>query len=70
MRILALTRYAPLGSSSRVRFHQYHPYLRAQGVDIQTAALPGDEYVPRLMEATDRAFFGCAGIPATGGLAL
>jgi glycosyltransferase involved in cell wall biosynthesis len=48
MRILALTRYGPLGPSSRVRFYQYYPYLRARGIEIQNAALLDDEYVRRL----------------------
>jgi len=48
MRILALTRYGPLGPSSRVRFYQYYPYLRQHGVDIQAAALLDDEYIRRL----------------------
>jgi glycosyltransferase involved in cell wall biosynthesis len=48
MRILALTRYAPLGPSSRVRFYQYYPYLQQHGVEIQTAPLLDDEYIRRL----------------------
>lgn len=45
MRILALTRYERLGSSSRVRFYQYVPYLESNGIDIQIASLLPDEYV-------------------------
>lgn len=45
MRILALTRYDRLGSSSRVRFYQYYPYLKAHGVQIVSAPFFGDEYV-------------------------
>lgn len=45
MRVLALTRYERLGSSSRVRFYQYHPYLKAQGVEIVSAPFFSDEYV-------------------------
>ena len=48
MRILLLTRYERLGSSSRVRFYQYLPYLRAQGVEIFTAPFFSDEYVTSL----------------------
>src|SRR5688500_177548 len=48
MRILALTRYERLGSSSRVRFYQYFPYLRAQGVEIITAPFFNDGYVRKL----------------------
>ena len=45
MRVLALTRYERLGSSSRVRFYQYFPFLDAQGVEIQNAPLLSDEYI-------------------------
>ena len=45
MRVLALTRYERLGSSSRVRFYQYFPYLEAQGVEIVNAPFFKDDYV-------------------------
>jgi glycosyltransferase involved in cell wall biosynthesis len=45
MRILLLTRYERLGSSSRVRFYQYVPYLTAHGIGIVTAPFFNDEYV-------------------------
>jgi glycosyltransferase involved in cell wall biosynthesis len=48
MRVLALTRYERLGSSSRVRFYQYYPYLQARGMDIVTAPFFNDEYVRAL----------------------
>lgn len=48
MRILALTRYERLGSSSRVRFYQYFPYLKAQGLEIVSAPFLEDEYVRSL----------------------
>lgn len=48
MRILALTRYASPGSSSRVRFYQYIPTLKSCGVEIQVAALLDAEYIRRL----------------------
>ena len=48
MRTLALTRYERLGSSSRVRFYQYFPYLKAQGVDIVNVPFFGDDYVKDL----------------------
>jgi glycosyltransferase involved in cell wall biosynthesis len=48
MRILLLTRYEPLGSSSRVRFYQYVPYLTAHGIKIITAPFFTDEYVQGL----------------------
>ena len=48
MRILALTRYERLGSSSRVRFYQYFPYLEEQGIAIVSAPFFSDEYVKSL----------------------
>ena len=45
LRILALTRYERLGSSSRVRFYQYFPYLESKGVEIVSAPFFKDEYV-------------------------
>ena len=47
-RLLALTRYDRLGSSSRVRFYQYFPYLQTRGMQITSAPLLDDEYVRRL----------------------
>lgn len=48
LRILALTRYEQLGSSSRVRFYQYLPYLTAQGMKIVSAPFFDDHYVHNL----------------------
>jgi glycosyltransferase involved in cell wall biosynthesis len=48
MRLLALTRYDRLGSSSRVRFFQYFPFLERQGIEIFSLPLLSDEYVRRL----------------------
>lgn len=48
MRILALTRYQRLGSSSRVRFYQYFPYLEARGVELVSAPFFDDNYVREL----------------------
>jgi len=45
MQILALTRYERLGSSSRVRFYQYFPYLEEQGLEIFNAPFFDDSYV-------------------------
>lgn len=45
MRILTLTRYERLGSSSRVRFYQYFPYLESHGLEITSAPFFNDEYV-------------------------
>ena len=48
MQILALTRYERLGSSSRVRFYQYLPYLRTQGLEILCSPFFSDAYVKDL----------------------
>src|SRR5512136_3036851 len=48
MQVLALTRYSTLGSSSRVRFYQYLPYLEASGMEVQVAPLLGNDYVRNL----------------------
>lgn len=48
MRILALTRYARLGASSRVRFYHYLRHLREAGFDVRVAPLFDDAYVREL----------------------
>lgn len=48
MKILLLTRYDRLGSSSRLRFMQYLPYLQAQNLEFIVAPLFDDDYVRRL----------------------
>ncbi len=44
-RVLFLSRYARLGSSSRLRLYQYLPYLRDAGIDATVAPLLDDDYV-------------------------
>lgn len=48
MKVLLLSRYDRLGSSSRTRFYQYLPRLAAGGVEVTVAPLLGDGYVARL----------------------
>ena len=48
MRVLVLTRYERLGSSSRVRFYQYFAHLKAHGVELTSAPFFGDDYIHRL----------------------
>lgn len=43
--VLFLSRYARLGSSSRLRLYQYLPYLQEAGIDATLAPLFGDDYV-------------------------
>lgn len=47
LHVLALTRYGPLGASSRVRMYQFVPALRGLGVDVTAVPLLGDAYVAR-----------------------
>ena len=48
MRILLLSRYGPLGASSRLRFFQFLPYLTSHGFEVTVAPLLGDDYVASL----------------------
>jgi glycosyltransferase involved in cell wall biosynthesis len=48
MKILALTRYNSLGSSSRIRFYQYFPFLASLGMEIRVAPFFGNDYVRNL----------------------
>lgn len=45
MRILLLSRYTELGASSRLRFFQYLPFLRAQSMSIDVAPFFSEEYL-------------------------
>jgi glycosyltransferase involved in cell wall biosynthesis len=45
LKVLLLSRYGPLGASSRVRFYQFLPALAARGVDVDVAPLLSDEAV-------------------------
>lgn len=45
MRVLLLSRYDRLGASSRLRSHQYLPYLSQAGFDVTVAPLFDDDYV-------------------------
>ncbi|MCR6702439.1 MAG: glycosyltransferase family 4 protein [Dokdonella sp.] len=45
MRLLMLTRYGPLGASSRLRSLQYLPALRAAGIETEVSSLLDDGYV-------------------------
>ncbi|HMS27503.1 MAG TPA: glycosyltransferase family 4 protein [Burkholderiaceae bacterium] len=47
-KVLALPKYAELGSSSRLRIYQYLPHLRAQGVFIKVSPMLDNRYVQQL----------------------
>lgn len=47
MNVLALTKYGPLGASSRVRTLQYVPHLQAAGFDVTVRPLLDDGYLAR-----------------------
>ena len=47
MNVLALTKYGPLGASSRVRTLQYVPHLEAAGLDVTVRPLLDDGYLAR-----------------------
>lgn len=64
MKVLLLSRYGPLGASSRVRFLQYLPYFQAQGVDVTVKPLLTDAYLQALYSRGSRwreVVKGCAG---------
>jgi len=48
LRIFTLTRYEEQGSSSRVRFYQYFPYLKEQEIDIVNRPFFSNQYVSTL----------------------
>jgi glycosyltransferase involved in cell wall biosynthesis len=48
MRVLTFPRYSSLAASSRTRFFQYVPYLKACGIELQVVPLLGDEYIRSL----------------------
>lgn len=54
MRVLLLCRYGPLGASSRVRFLQYLPYFRTQGVEVTVRELLSDTYLRALYNGGSR----------------
>lgn len=57
MKILVLTRYSSLGSSSRYRFYKYIPYLQPKGFDFTIHTLLGDKYINHLYCKTRLPFY-------------
>ena len=54
MKVLLLSRYGPLGASSRVRFLQYLPYFQSQGMDVTVKPLLSDAYLNALYSGGSR----------------
>jgi glycosyltransferase involved in cell wall biosynthesis len=54
MKVLLLSRYGRLGASSRVRFRQYLPYFRSQGVEVTIKPLLSDVYLQALYSGGSR----------------
>lgn len=54
MKVLLLSRYGPLGASSRVRFLQYLPYFQSQGIDVTVKPLLSDAYLKGLYSSGPR----------------
>jgi glycosyltransferase involved in cell wall biosynthesis len=48
MKVLLLSKYSRLGASSRIRSHQYIPYLTSQNIDITISPLLNDNYLHRI----------------------
>lgn len=48
MKVLLLSRYGRLGSSSRIRSYQYIPHLKKQGIEVTAMPLFSDDYVEDL----------------------
>ena len=45
MKVLLLSRFSPLGASSRVRSYQYLPFLKEHGIEVTAHPLLGDGYL-------------------------
>jgi glycosyltransferase involved in cell wall biosynthesis len=54
VKVLLLSRYDRTGASTRLRFLQYLPYLRENGVEVTTAPLLDDEYLRALYSTGGR----------------
>src|SRR3546814_11643337 len=54
VKLTAFTRYGPRAASTRQRFLQYFPALRAAGIDVEHHALLGDDYVAGLDRKSTR----------------
>lgn len=54
MHLLILSRYSPLGASSRLRMMHYLPALQGAGIDVEVSPLLDDAYVRDLLPGWSR----------------
>lgn len=54
MKVLLMSRYGSKGASSRVRFLQYLPFLRSQGIDVSIVPLFSNAYLDALYRGNSR----------------
>jgi len=54
MKVLLLSRYRPLGASSRVRFLQYLSYFQSKGIQVKVKPLLSDTYLQELYNGGSR----------------
>lgn len=55
-KILLFSKYSRMGASSRLRTHQYIPYLESQGHEITVSSLFNDEYLIALYDKSPISF--------------
>jgi hypothetical protein len=60
MKLHLLSRYSPLGASSRLRFYQFLPFLRAAGIDAECSSFFDDTYLRNLYAGKSRNIFSLA----------
>ena len=60
MKILLLTKYSRMGASSRLRFLQYLPALKTNGLNVTVSNLFDDDYLNRLYLNGHRSVFSIA----------
>lgn len=61
-KILALSKYIRLGASSRLRIHQYIPYLQKAGFEVYLSPLLGNTYLNALYNNNSPSIAGLCGL--------
>lgn len=54
MKVLLLSKYPRMGASSRLRFLQYLPYLKSEGIDVTVSNLFDEIYLRKLYDDNSR----------------